>query len=97
MALTDNQLSSLADFAALRTERMRSQPVPLEAMRVHLDTGQATLLGGFPGAPVRYLDRWWRAGEDCWEPLNEAAGALLDEDARRWALAAQAAHTADPV
>ncbi|MER7671249.1 hypothetical protein ABTY61_22665 [Kitasatospora sp. NPDC096128] len=96
MALTDHQLSSLADFAAARTDRLRSQPVGLEEMRGLLDEGQATVLGEFTGAPVRYLDRWWRAGEDCWEPLEEAACAVLDEDARRWALATQALDTADP-
>ncbi|MEE1822215.1 hypothetical protein PUR61_08400 [Streptomyces sp. BE20] len=93
MALSEQQLSSLADFATTRAERLRSGPVSLEAMRQHLEAGDATLLGGFPGAPVRFVERWWRAGEGWWEPLEEAAVAALDEEARRWALSQQAVFT----
>ncbi|GGV27127.1 hypothetical protein GCM10010495_49010 [Kitasatospora herbaricolor] len=93
MALSDGQLSSLADFATARAERLRSGPVSIEAMRWHVDAGDAVLLGDFPGALVRFVQRWWRAGEGWWEPLEEAAGAALDEQARRWALSQQAVFT----
>ncbi|MGY0466779.1 hypothetical protein ACW14Y_41965 (plasmid) [Kitasatospora sp. cg17-2] len=93
MGLSDGQLSSLADFATARAERLRSGPVSIVAMRQHLDTGDAVLLGDFPGAPVRFVERWWRADEGWWEPLEEAAVAALDEQARRWALSQQAVFT----
>ncbi|MFD5921721.1 hypothetical protein ACFVYP_33265 [Kitasatospora sp. NPDC058201] len=93
MALSEQQLSSLADFATARAERLRSGPVSLEAMRQHLEAGDAALLGDFPGAPVRFVERWWRAGEGWWEPLEEAVVAALDEEARRWALSQQAVFT----
>ncbi|MEV7929054.1 hypothetical protein [Kitasatospora sp. NPDC088779] len=93
MALSDGQLSSLADFATARAERLRCGPVSIEAMRQHLQAGEAVLLGDFPGAPVRFVERWWRAGEAWWEPLEEAAVAALDEEARRWALSQQAVFT----
>ncbi len=90
MALTDNQLTSLESFAAARQERIRSSPVSTESMVQHLADGNATLLAEFPGSPARYLDRWWRLTDAGWEPLEETAGAAVDEDARRWALAQQA-------
>ncbi|MFE2728742.1 hypothetical protein [Kitasatospora sp. NPDC059327] len=93
MALSGGQLSSLADFATARAERLRSGPVSIEAMRQHMEAGDAVLLGDFPGAPVRFVERWWRASEGWWEPLEEAAVAALDEQARRWALSQQAVFT----
>lgn len=90
MVLSDGQLSGLVDFAAARAERLGCGPVGIEAMRRHLQGGEAVLLGDFPGAPVRFVERWWRAGEGWWEPLEEVAGVVLDGEARRWALARQA-------
>ncbi|GHH79094.1 hypothetical protein GCM10018781_56330 [Kitasatospora indigofera] len=93
MALSNGQLSSLADFATARAERLRSGPVSIEAMRQHMDATDAVLLGDFPGAPVRFVERWWRAGEGWWEPLEEAAVTALDEEVGRWALSQQAVFT----
>ncbi|MFB8242664.1 hypothetical protein ACFC58_39645 [Kitasatospora purpeofusca] len=93
MGLSDGQLSSLTNFATARAERLRSGPVSIEAMRQHMDAGDAVLLGDFPGAPVRFVERWWRAGEGWWEPLEEAAVTALDEQARRWALSQRAVFT----
>ncbi|MEU9127766.1 hypothetical protein AB0D08_06565 [Kitasatospora sp. NPDC048540] len=87
MTFTDGQLSSLAAFAEQRRERERSAPVAAAVMLERLAAGEAELLGDFQGAPVKYLDRWWRAGEGVWEPLDEAAGKALDDDAARWKLA----------
>ncbi|GAA2774534.1 hypothetical protein [Kitasatospora cinereorecta] len=96
MALTEGQLTSLAGFAEARADRLRSQPVGFGDMRRHLDSGEAVLLGDFPGAPVRFLDRWWRAADDCWEPLSEETGAVLDDDATRWALSVRAVQAVEP-
>jgi len=90
MELTPEQREGFAQRSAERSERIVSQYLPAEAMSLLLESGEATLLGNFDTAPVRYLQRWWRPTEEGWEPLDSGAGPQLDGDAERWACAERA-------
>ncbi|MFE7649901.1 hypothetical protein [Streptomyces phaeoluteigriseus] len=71
-------------------QRVVSAPMPAAAMEQLLAEGKSDALGEFEGSPVRYMDRWWRAGELGWAALDEAATADIDLHAERYRAATAA-------
>ncbi|MGW2937857.1 hypothetical protein ACWDA7_39995 [Streptomyces sp. NPDC001156] len=71
-------------------ERVLTAPMPTQSMDRLLGEGKAVRLGSFEGAPIHYLDRWWRESGDSWEALDERATAEIDSQAERYRAAVAA-------
>lgn len=68
-------------------QRIVAAPIPDAALQELIATGKARALADFTGAPVRYVDRWWRSDEGQWYALDEAGSSLVDAHAERWSAA----------
>ena len=87
---TDGQRARLADLTASAANRMNTAPMNQEDMDRALSTGDATALGDFPGAPVRFQSIWRVKSGSVWRAVDDDTQALFNRDADRYQLAVAA-------
>jgi hypothetical protein len=90
MDLNHEQVAALAELAQASSARL-NEPVPDTEMRKYFEAGTASCpFGDFEGSPARFQDRWWRAADELWDPLDGETSVTLDADLERWQAACAA-------